>query len=236
MLNMKQTLVICSIVGALLLARMLIPSCEIDNNPANKSESTQQSNAANYKCTTFGAFLLRKIFDISQRRDKEITALSTFTIAIFTVILGVFTISVAGSTRVTAKHIPLVERAYIYGGGPYRTDLSLFQLDVNNYGKTPGELHRVQIGFCEADNVPPVPIYSAVVEFRDYLPPNLLQRVIAYIPVPARLNNPAIFGRFEFRDIFWKQRSTGFILSINRQTGNTLPIQAPEAYVEETEE
>jgi hypothetical protein len=233
---MKQALVICSIVGSLLLARMLIPSCEIDNSPVNSSESTQHPNSANYKCTTLGALLLREIFDISQRRDKEITALSTFTIAIFTVILGVFTVSVAISARITAKHIPLVERAYIYGGGPYRTDLALFQLDVNNYGKTPGELHRVQIGFCEADHVPPLPIYETVVEFRDYLPPNLQQRVIAYIPIPARLNNPAIFGRFQFRDIFWKRRSTGFILSINRQTGNTLPIEAPEAYVEETEE
>jgi len=128
-------------------------------------------------------------------------------VAGFTGLLFIATMILSGIASWQIRHSRLIERAYILGGGPYDQQRGMFQLDVGNYGKTPGELLRVQLGFCEANNVPPEPNYTAVINFRDYLPPGLRQRVIAFVRVDPRLDNPAIYGRFHFRDIFHKRRA-----------------------------
>jgi hypothetical protein len=74
----------------------------------------------------------------------------------------------------TIIHGRRVERAYVSGGGAFLQISGLdpqtgkptsqmtdtFQLTVDNYGKTPARVFNVEIGFCNATNIPPVPIYA----------------------------------------------------------------------------
>jgi hypothetical protein len=86
---MRQALWIFALITTLIVAWLIIPTCQAENAAINQSTQAQNAKAANYKCTTNGAFALRKVVDIAHDRDKEITALSTFSIALFTVILAV---------------------------------------------------------------------------------------------------------------------------------------------------
>jgi len=136
----------------------------------------------------------------------------------------------AKATQESTKHLPIIERAYVSGGGPYSLELQRFVLDVNNFGKTPAYLHRVEIGFCEATDIPEVPNYEPgehSFDIFDHLPPISKKPHYRFIEVPAHYREPAIFGRFHYTDIFNSRRSAGFILSVDRRNGITQAINAP---------
>jgi hypothetical protein len=61
----------------------------------------------------------------------------------------------ASAARAAADHIPRVERAYLFGGGPGRLRdqqgvpvPDKGWVSVGNYGRTPAVLTRVEWGFC----------------------------------------------------------------------------------------
>src|SRR4029077_15494530 len=111
-------------------------------------------------------------------------------IDVFTGALVVATLLLAGIAIRQDRHNRLVERAYVSGGGSYNTTQQIFVLQVNNYGKTPGELLRIEIGFCELAVIPPIPNYQMNIAFRDFLPPDLRSRSIRWIPVSPALVQP----------------------------------------------
>jgi hypothetical protein len=141
----------------------------------------------------------------------------------------------AETARKSAEHIPRVERAYLHGGGaPIGTvawtengvtkNFPTFRLDINNHGKTPGELLEYGIGWCkisEVDSLPLLPKYKWYY-YRDFVQSNA-PRPIKPLKMPSEwnINETVIFGRFGYRDIFGDPHSNGFI-----QHGGK-PIKAP---------
>ena len=87
---MRRILGICALVGVLFVGFFVVaPSCQIDSQTISSTNQTKNQKTQRYICTTFGTLFVRKLFDVANRRDKEITALSTLAIALFTIILAV---------------------------------------------------------------------------------------------------------------------------------------------------
>jgi hypothetical protein len=152
----------------------------------------------------------------------------------------------------TIIHGRRVERAYVSGGGAFLQISGLdpqtgkptsqmtdtFQLTVDNYGKTPARVFNVEIGFCNATNIPPVPIYARNEFLSAVVPPN---KEGAFTSVRLRRNQilgDTIFGRFTYETVFRrrflrrpKRHHAGFILHITPNLA-VEPINAPRAYTD----
>jgi hypothetical protein len=161
----------------------------------------------------------------------------------------------ADAAKEAAEHIPKVERAYLSGGGigsfrsvtgggsTPRVGLGpFFALQVNNFGKTPGEIRKVRYGFLPApadDNcldAPVPPRYSEILYWQDWYRSGQQSRDITDLEIPAKITYPTvIFGRLYYRDIFKSSHSSGFALKIGAQGGSS-PVRIPESYTEERDE
>lgn len=87
---MRRSLKICVLIFVLIAwGAVVAPSCHIDNQSISDTNQTNNKKTANYSCPSFGTLFVRKVFDVAHGRDKELTALSTLAIAVFTVILAV---------------------------------------------------------------------------------------------------------------------------------------------------
>jgi hypothetical protein len=165
------------------------------------------------------------------------------------------------AAETSAQALTRAEKAYLSGGGsafrgtieeqgnaatvaePYGVGRpNVFKIDLNNYGKTPGDLIEIHIGFWDLRNgtvpetVPPIRV-GDVYYFRDWIRPDTASRPIRYIWIPPHLQQPVIFGRIYYRDVIFKELfSVGFILEIVLQTWVTRPIRAAETYTEERDE
>jgi hypothetical protein len=176
-----------------------------------------------------------------------ITAVATYYIARFTNVIR----SINSKQLATTGD---VERAYLSGGGapeiqridrgaqtvPGTTGGSTtihlgydlrptgyFRLDINNHGKTRGNILEYGYGFCERDKVnelPAKPDYRWVYYY-DQIGPGTQSRPIKRVKIPE--TKSVIFGRYGYLDIFGERHSDGFI-----QDGGT-PIAPPHrAYTE----
>lgn len=86
---MRHTLGICALIFAIFAwGAVVAPSCQIQNQTIANTNQTKNEKQFSYECPSFGTLFVRDVFDIANRRDKEITALSTFFIAVFTIILA----------------------------------------------------------------------------------------------------------------------------------------------------
>lgn len=151
----------------------------------------------------------------------------------------------------TIIHGRRVERAYVSGGGafleirgidqktgePTSQMTNTFQLTVDNYGKTPARVLNVEIGFCNATNIPAVPTYARNELLGAVIPPN---KEGAFTPVRLRRNQitgDTIFGRFTYETVFRRRfapagrHHSGFILHITPTLG-VEPINAPRVYTD----
>jgi hypothetical protein len=139
----------------------------------------------------------------------------------------------------------ITERAYISGGGYFASDPTtgwrghIFQLTIDNYGKTPAFVTHVNIGYWSlADGTLPDP------------PPFTERHVLSAVLPPGKeglkmdvklhrdeIRGDVIFGCFFYEDIFagrWftkktRIRSSGFVLRISEDR-ETLAMDAPRAY------
>jgi hypothetical protein len=151
----------------------------------------------------------------------------------------------------TIVHGRRVERAYVSGGGAFLTAeqrdpntgqptfvrLDVFQLTVDNYGKTPARVFNVEIGFCNSNNIPPIPRYTLNRLLNAVIPPN---KEGAHTQVRLRRNEiigDTIFGRFTYEIVFrprflpTKIHHAGFVLHITPELG-VEPINAPLPYTD----
>jgi hypothetical protein len=133
-----------------------------------------------------------------------------------------------------------LERAYMSGGGvPERQRVmgvngvvglgdttGRFEFHLNNHGKTPGELMKIAIEFCDASNISDFPTYHPE-PFHDWIGPNTQSRPMKWKEIPKGMT--AVYGRVYYRDIFKLDHSSGFIQSLERD-GGTRPLHAPDAY------
>jgi hypothetical protein len=134
----------------------------------------------------------------------------------------------------------ILERAYMSGGGVPERQRAIgvhgniilgdvtgkFEFHLNNHGKTPGELMKVAIEFCDASNIPESPSYHPE-PFHDWIGPNTQSRPMKWKEIPKGVT--AVYGRVYYRDIFKLDHSSGFIQSLE-PGGVTWPIHAPDAY------
>ena len=231
-------LLVCA--GFLMMMDAVISSLLTCHPPINGGGGSQNSNE---NCTILQGPLLSLIIFIGNfvgDHDKGIVAAFTVILAISTIGLWVSTNHLWSVTRIAAEHIPRVERAYLHGGGepigedPWNEDsfvknFPTFRLDINNHGKTPGELLEFGIGWCkisELDSLPPLPKYKWYY-YRDFVQSGV-PRSIKDIKMPSDIpmRDTVIFGRFGYRDIFEEPHSNGFV----QHGGN--PIKPPhESYV-----
>jgi hypothetical protein len=135
-------------------------------------------------------------------------------------------------------HSHQIERAYISGGGAPQAHIvdlgtetvpgvmgggrtkhlgvssvatGYFRLDINNHGKTRGEIIEYGYGFCEADKVSKLPSqpHYRWVYYKDEIGPGTQSRPIKRVKIPK--GKTVIFGRYGYRDIFDQYHSDGFI-------------------------
>jgi hypothetical protein len=148
----------------------------------------------------------------------------------------------------TITHGRRVERAYVSGGGSFLGRVgrnietgedivemtNIFQVTVDNYGKTPARIISIDIGFCNSNNIPPEPRFTLNEFFNGVIPPNEKGA-----PTPIRLPTDqilgdVIFGRFNYETVFrrWfgadRLHHAGFVLRIVDR--GVRPINAPRAY------
>jgi hypothetical protein len=144
-------------------------------------------------------------------------------------------------------HAHQVERAYLSGGGVLGTEVvnqaipldynesrnldltsinrPVFELAINNHGKTPGRLLAIGSNVCEGGAIPEIPDYRWKDSF-DWIGPGTQSRRYGEIRIPPNLKNPIVYARFRYRDIFGDEHSCGFI-----QRGSE-SIPAPDAYTD----
>ncbi len=230
MLNWSRTRLLTTLAFAALVA-MEIASWITSQAPApcivNPTDYIDYYSK-NDECPTLHVFLIKSAASIFEALGHDwITALATAVIAAFTA-----TIYFVNKSQL--RHAHEVERAYLSGGGGHSN--GVFQVCVNNFGKTPGELIRMEFGFCEADNIPPVPRYTVPRFFQDNIRPSDASRYLEGmdVPIPLGLKTPVIFGRYYYRDIFMRDDEPlhycGFILEIRGGARTTWPIEAPRAH------
>jgi hypothetical protein len=151
-------------------------------------------------------------------------------------------------SRDQIAHAHQVERAYMSAGGvperridrqfigslsagEIRDTLVLtgrFEVHINNHGKTPGELMQIAIGFCDADNIPPEPVYDPQ-PFHDWIGPGTQSRAMDWREIPKGQPASAVYGRIYYRDIFERDQFSSFIQRIFPD-GSSAPLQAPREY------
>jgi hypothetical protein len=71
--------------------------------------------------------------------------------AVATAFIAIFTLTLWWATWGLLTHGREIERAYVSGGGPHDLATRIFQLRVNNYGKTPAIMTAVGIGFLRVE-------------------------------------------------------------------------------------
>jgi hypothetical protein len=133
--------------------------------------------------------------------------------AVATAFIALFTLTLWWATWGLLIHGREVERAYVSGGGPHDPATKVFQLQINNYGKTPAILTAISIDFCELSNIPRTPTYRWMAAQGTYKPGDHGRPVMNYA-IPS-LQKPVVYGRFRYIDIWRKSHISSFILAIH---------------------
>lgn len=141
-------------------------------------------------------------------------------------------------TRITAEHIPHVERAYVSGGAA-GVDKSPehFAVTVDNYGKTPAFIGTIWANIVAENELPDTPVYDPP-DF-GWFGGQMLKPGTSGHPTVVRLwdtiEGRVIYGRVWYRDIFKQCHSAGFILRI-LGPGQTIAVANRDAYWEDRDE
>jgi hypothetical protein len=163
-------------------------------------------------------------------------------VALFTGLLFVSTVALWWSTRklwqsaekqeATAQ---IHERAYIFGGGPASVgDPEYVYGTIDNYGRTPGFLKRVDWGICDEETFPKDVPVSNIIEYgllpkdtirtigiEDVYPPSVKGQPYPRIKFVFLQNIGKIFfGRFMYHDVFGKNHYSTFKLRLTKETGS----------------
>jgi hypothetical protein len=157
---------------------------------------------------------------------------------------GVRQISQSAHLVVNGTPVPPIPPDSVITMGPNNTLIRIFatgrfDIHINNHGKTPSHVYRIQYGFCNANNVPTIPYFRITRKWFDTFGPGDQSRFVVSVPIFSQWPRAAIFGRFYHRDIWGNRRSVGFIYGIpgpGLTPNNSIPIEAPRAYTQERDE
>jgi hypothetical protein len=182
----------------------IFQSCiQQDKNASTQNSAEKQPSSLKIAVDAY----VRCTGSFAESHHGVITGLATLIIASFTGTLWWATWSLL-------IHGREVERAYVSGGGPHDPEKGIFQLQINNYGKTPAILTAVSIEFCELNNIPPTPTYRWMATQGTYKPGDH-GRAIMNLAIPS-LQKPVVYGRFRYIDIWRKSHVSSFILAIHK--------------------
>ena len=141
-------------------------------------------------------------------------------LALSTLLLWIYTRRVANAARVTAEHIPAVERAYIFGGP---TDLFLLhdqasvRLAMQNYGRTPAVIRGWLVEFVAQEPRGRKPAYD---ESRRTATNEILEPDKLFSPAAIFRSEIAapffIVGYIAYDDVFRKSHMTRFCVGVAR--------------------
>jgi hypothetical protein len=139
----------------------------------------------------------------------------------------------ANAAQRAAETPQRVERAYVSGGGEAQGrdgqyNSGYFRIDVNNYGKTPGEIIRIRYGHCDIGwlDGQKEPAWAGTEDWIEWIAPNTPSRRTIFPHIPKSDGHLVVYGRIYYRDIFRRGHSCGFILRV-KSDGTTDPIAAP---------
>ena len=149
--------------------------------------------------------------------------------------------------RLQQQQARIVERAYISGGGGYRTylsddgaqhiDTAQFVLTVQNYGKTPGTVTAYAVCVCDRPDLPPQPAYSepgySPTPFNGTYPPGGRTLGITCKEIPPSASNPIAYGRLWYKDVYGKYHFS-FILPLKTPHDHTSLVGISEAFTSST--
>lgn len=187
----KIALAIAAILLAICLADWGYSSFAPCNNHPDQNTGEQSANnncAANRSVTLrFLGPAFRSIYDFAEHYDKAIISISTAFIAVFTIVLGIFTVRLSGSTRIAADAADLSARASIAVEAPIvaAIDIGLkryttwtgmdpaqlprescdIYVQVENFGRTPAILLRSCVNWKIIESLPATPDYGAIKDY-----------------------------------------------------------------------
>jgi hypothetical protein len=144
-------------------------------------------------------------------------------IAFLTYCLVLVTGWLVRATSLLAEHIPVVERAYVFGGAnppliaekpEKQYDASRLAVMINNYGKTPAVIGWVAIATCDESDLskPPNPDWSNG-QWAGYVLPSgahNFESSVTCKTAPGKV----VYGRIWYRGVFDRCYSSGFALWI----------------------
>lgn len=232
--------IIILVLGALFSTGFLFGLFPIYASICDKNYYTNIKECASYNLVYYDLLIVYGFID---NHNGIVTALAT-------AVIGYFTYTIWDSNRDQLRHAHQVERAYISGGGapvfrlvgkspeiaaamgiakmpstPVPT--GEFQLQINNHGKTAGELLRFGIKFCGLAEMPETPDYEIFI-FPDWIGPGTQSRPLVNIRIPAHLpDERVVYGRLYYKDIFGDHHSSGFVLKLTNVGSD--PLLGPSA-------
>lgn len=147
------------------------------------------------------------------------------------------TVGLQEVTAILTKHVPIVERAYVFGGAGHPVvkgvaDPMRLVVTINNYGKTPTFIGTVAIGTCPREHLGKPRTWEKY-EWKGYALPAPSQ-LVSDVDCEYKAGD-VVIGRIWYRDIFNQCHSTGFALHMNQ--GKGLPaVPGHDEYWQEREE
>jgi hypothetical protein len=183
--------------------------------------------------------------------DKAIEIFSTSLVAIFTGAMVVATVALCIVTRGLRRSSEIMERAYVSGGGYFphvtrsvghstrQSRANSFQLTVDNYGKTPAHVSRVEIGYSRSPgNLRKRPVYPHKLPLGAVVRPGergLFTDTRLHRSLDIGDENTVVFGKFYYETIMRDgEKYSGFVLRITPERV-VLPVEkAPRAYTDWT--
>ena len=160
-------------------------------------------------------------------------AIATFAgiLALSTLLLWVFTMRAANAARGAAKHIPAVERAYIFiqpserGGFIGPGDTTVAFVEVQNFGPTPGFLETLYGEFSHSKPTGKAPRYDAA-KGTKFAIDTVIGKSEIPTPLHQRFETPGLgptyfFGYVEYRDIFKRPHTSRFCALLTPMDGTT---------------
>jgi hypothetical protein len=177
----RATLVVLALVAIITFADWVsspVQLCEL--SPQQHSENSKTYESAKEYCSAGKVVALwRAVGWLIDSWHDDLTAAATIVIAIFTTILGIFTVGLARSTRLAANAADLSARAAItielpiiraepdgfswgrrHAGGPTIDSFGIDRLVFSNLGRTKAIPLEVHFGFTVGDQLPETPIYT----------------------------------------------------------------------------
>jgi hypothetical protein len=258
----QRMLKIISVAATVVLIAILYSGLEGQSQepPRQDSQSAQQPTDTQQRGTEQSPLIVKAApksqaevaADAKEREEKaqldRQLVKYTFYLAIIALLQFFALIAQAVFVAWTIVHGRRVERAYVSGGGSFlgrvgrnvetgediieMTDI--FQVTVDNYGKTPARIISIEVGFCKSNNIPPEPRFTLNEFFNGVIPPNERGAATPVRLHASQISGDVIFGRFNYETVFkrpWRRDRThhgGFALQVVDRS--VRPINVPRVY------